>query len=71
MTKDIDQEIARLLKIKEEVDKVNNLRKTVDKLEVFSQLMYDYFKDKNLLQSDTLYHIVDHEVGQYIKGFRG
>lgn len=71
MTKDIDQEIARLLKIKEEVNKINNLRKTVDKLEVFSQLMYDHFSSKGLLKSDTLYYVVDHEVGEYVEGFRG
>jgi hypothetical protein len=71
MAKDIDQEIARLLKIKEEVDTVNKLRKTVNKLEVFSQLMYDHFSSKGLLKSDTLYYVVDREVGQYIEGFRG
>ena len=71
MTKDIDAEIERLLKIKEEVDKIKELRKTVDKLEVFSQLMYDYFSDKNLLQPDTTYYIVSHEVGKYVQGFRG
>ena len=71
MTKDINQEIEHLLKIKEEVDKVNNFKKSVDKYEIVSQLMYDFFASKNLLKSDVFYYIVNNEVGQYIEGFRG
>jgi hypothetical protein len=71
MIKDIDKEIAKLLKIKEEINNINNLKNSVDKLEVMSQARYNFLASKNLLKSDVLYYIADLEVKPYIEGFSG
>lgn len=71
MIKDIDQEIAKLLKIKEEINNINNLKKSVDKLEAMSQARYDFLASKNLLKPDIFYYIVSVEAGRYIEGFQG
>ena len=71
MTKNITEEIEKLLKIKEEVDKINEAIRSTEKYEIVSQRMYDFLTSKNLLKSDTLYYITSIEVGQYIEGFRG
>lgn len=69
--KDIDQDIDRLMKIKEEVDQAKLLKILTPDLEIISQAMYDYLVSKNLKQPDTYYFIVSHEAGEYIEGFRG
>lgn len=70
MAKNIDQEIARLLKIKEEeVDVINNLKKNNDKLEIVSQRMFNYLSSKNKLTPDIFYYVVDPEIGQYLDDF--
>lgn len=71
MIKDIDQEIEKLLKIKEEINKINDLKNSVDKLEVMSQARYDFLASKNLLKSDVFYYVADMEVKPYIEGFSG
>lgn len=71
MIKDIDQEIEKLIKIKEEINKINDLKNSVDKLEVMSQARYDFLTSKNLLKSDVFYYIADMEVKPYIEGFSG
>lgn len=71
MIKDIDQEIEKLLKIKEEINNINNLKNSVDKLEVMSQARYDFLASKNLLRPDVFYYIADMEVKPYIEGFSG
>lgn len=69
MTKDIDQEIARLLKIKEEVDNINNFIKNNNKVRVVSQHVFSVFSSQKILKPDIFYYVVDEEVGQYIEGF--
>ena len=69
--KNINQEIERLLMIKAEVDEIEVLKNSGMKVEVVSQLMYDYMSGKNILKPDTIYRIATHEVGQYVEGFRG
>ena len=69
--KDINQELEKLLRIKTELDKIMELKKTVPTLLVVSQLMYDHLSSKNLLNPNTLYYVTSVEVGQYIEGFRG
>lgn len=71
MTKNIDQEIEKLLNIKEEINNINNLKKYVDKLEVVSQARHDFLASKNLLKSDVFYYIADMELKPYIEGFSG
>ena len=71
MKKDIDKEIEKLLAIKEIINEINNLRKTVDKLEIVSQLMYDYKESKGIIKPDVLYYITTREVGQYLEDFQG
>ena len=69
--KDIDQDIDRLMKIKEEVDQAKLLKILTPDLEIISQAMYDYLVSKNLKQLDKYYFVVSHEAGEYIEGFRG
>ncbi len=72
MKKDINKEIEKLLMIKAEVDEIEVLKNTSElKVEVVSQLMYDYMSSNNLLRSDTFYRVTSLEVGKYIEGFRG
>ena len=71
MAKNINQEIEKLLIIKAEVDEIESLKNSGIKVEVVSQLMYNYMSSKNILQQDTVYKITSHEVGQYVEGFRG
>ena len=69
--KDIDQDIDRLMKIKEEVDQAKLLKILTPDLEIISQAMYDYLISKNLRQPDKYYLVVSYEAGEYIEGFRG
>ena len=71
MAKNINQEIEKLIMLKAEVDEIETLKNSGIKVEVVSQLMYDYLSGKNLLKQDTFYRITSHEVGQYVEGFRG
>lgn len=71
MTKDINKEIEKLIMIKAEVDEINALKNSDLKVEVVSQLMYDFLSGKGLLKHDTFYRITSNEVGQYVEGFRG
>lgn len=69
MAKDINQEIARLLKIKEEVDNINNFIKNNNKVRVISQHAFSVFSSQKIIKPDIFYYVVDEEVGQYIEGF--
>ena len=71
MAKNINEEIEKLLKIKEEVDKINDFIKHTDKYEIVSQSMYDFLNSKNLIKPNVFYYITSIEVGSYIEGFRG
>ncbi len=71
MAKNINQEIEKLTMIKAEVDEIETLKNSGIKMEVVSQLMYNFLSEKNLLKKDTFYRITSHEVGQYVEGFRG
>ena len=69
MAKAINQEIARLLKIKEEVDNINNFIKNNNKVRVISQHAFSVFSSQKIIKPDIFYYVVDEEVGQYIEGF--
>lgn len=71
MTKNIDQEIEKLLKIKAEVDKIKEIKKIVSNCEIVSQLMHDFLATNNLLNPNVFYYITTNEIGQYVEGFRG
>ena len=71
MVKDINKEIEKLIMLKAEVDEIETLKNSGQKVEVVSQLMYDFLSGKGLLKQDTLYRITSHDVGQYVEGFRG
>ena len=75
MTRDINKEIEKLLAIKHEVDEINEARSIMlnngHKIEIVSQLMYDFLTSKNLVKQDTFYRITSNEVGEYVEGFRG
>lgn len=69
MVKNIDNEINNLLKIKEEVVKINFIKDLNIKVEFVSVLKYDQLSSNQLLDKDTVYYVVDPEVGQYIEGY--
>ena len=70
MHKNIETEIHRLLKIKEEVDGFNSLRKVIVNLVPISKARYDELAHDNQLDESTLYYILSKEVGQYIEGYQ-
>lgn len=70
MARDIDKEIEKLLAIKHEVDEINEVKNSMNNVEIVSQRMYDFLSGKNLLRQDTFYRITTNEVGEYIEGFR-
>lgn len=69
MAKNIDDEIDTLLKIKEEVAKINFIKGLDMKAEFVSACKYDQLSTSQLLDEDTIYYVVDPEVGQYIEGY--
>ena len=69
MVKDIDYEISRLLKIKEEVAVINYMKKLDMKFEFVSAVAYDRLRSSGLLDEDTLYYVVDPEIGQYVEDY--
>lgn len=69
MVKDIDYEINRLLKIKEEVAVINYMKKLDMTLEFVSETRYNKLSFANKLDNDTVYYVVDAEIGQYIEGY--
>lgn len=69
MVKNIDNEINTLLKIKEEVVKINFIKSLNIKAEFVSVCKYDQLSSNQLLDKDTIYYVVDPEVGQYIEGY--
>ena len=71
MIKNIDTEIEKLLQIKEEINHIIELKKTVPNLMVLSQARYNFFKENNLLQSEVFYYIASLDVRPYIEGFQG
>jgi hypothetical protein len=71
LIKNIDEEIEKLLKIKEIVDEVATLRASNNKLQVVSQFRYDYLASNNLIKPTDCYYIADLSVKPYIEGFQG
>ena len=71
MIKNIDEEIEKLLKIKEVVDEIATIRVFNKNLQVVSQLRYDFLASKNLLKSDEYYYIADISVRPYVEDFQG
>lgn len=70
MIKDIDQEIEKLLEIKKEVDKINELRKINKNLIIVSQARYDFINSINPVDLD-MYYIAPLEVRPYVEGYQG
>lgn len=69
MVKNIEDEIKTLLKIKKEVDKINLIKGLNIKAEFVSDCKYRQLLDDQLLDKDTLYYVIDPEIGQYIEGY--
>lgn len=70
MLRDINQEIEKLLEIKKEVDKINELRKINKNLMVVSQARYNYISSANPVDQD-IYYIAPLEVRPYVEGYQG
>lgn len=69
MAKDIEYEIKTLLRIKKEIDKINLIKGLNIKAEFISNSKYQQLLEKQQLDEDTLYYIIDPEVGQYIDDY--
>ncbi len=69
LIKNIEDEIKTLLKIKKEVDKINLIKGLNIKAEFVSDCKYRQLLDDQLIDKDTLYYVVDPEIGQYIEGY--
>lgn len=69
MAKNIDDELNTLLKIKEEVVRINFIKGLNIKAEFVSACKYNQLSDNQLLDKDTIYYVVDPEIGQYIEGY--
>ena len=68
--KNIDNEILRLLDIKEQVDDFNKMRSTSREYIVpISLAKYRELASLNKLNEDALYYVLNQEVGQYIDGY--
>lgn len=71
MIKNINEEIEKLLKIKETVDEITRLKTTNENLQIVSQLRYDFLVSQNLIKPTDSYFIADLSVKPYIKDFQG
>lgn len=69
MVKNIDDELNTLLKIKEEVIRINFIKGLDIKAKFVSACKYDQLCSNQLLDNDTIYYVVDPEVGQYVEGY--
>jgi hypothetical protein len=69
LVKNIDDELNTLLKIKEEVVRINFIKGLDIKAEFVSACKYDQLRSNQLLDNDTIYYVVDPEIGQYIEGY--
>ena len=69
LAKNIDDELNTLLKIKEEVVRINFIKGLDMKTNFVSACKYDQLSSNQLLDNDTIYYVVDPEVGQYIEGY--
>jgi hypothetical protein len=66
----IDEEINKLLEIKDEVTAINEVKKRcVLNLNVVSPSKYDEIVNNGLIEKDRLYYVVDWDVGQYIEDY--
>ena len=68
MFKDIDYEISRLKRIKEEVTEFNHLKKLNPNVEAITNRMYHDLEYYGQLNENTIYCVYDDEIAQYIDG---
>jgi hypothetical protein len=71
MIKNINEEIKKLLAIKEELENINKMKAEHDNVEVVSQRMYEFLTENNYIQKDTIYYIASLDARPYIEGYRG
>ena len=71
MKRNIDEDIEKLLAIKEEIESINKLRAEKENVEVVSQRMYDFLSENSYIQKDTIYYIASIDARPYIEGYRG
>lgn len=68
--KDIDKEINKLLAIKNEVLEIQMaIKQSKIAIIPISQWKYYELASNDMLRHDTLYYIVEPEVGQYIESY--
>ena len=68
--KDINLEIKKLLELKEELDKITELKKTNENLIIVSQARYDFLNSKHPIEPNK-YYIASLELRPYIEGYQG
>ena len=69
-TKNIDNEINKLLDIKELIKEIEYMQQ-YSRFTIIpvSQCKYDKLRSNNKTRSDTLYYVIEPEIGQYIEGY--
>lgn len=67
-TKNIDDEINRLIKIRTQVHSFNKLKESNPDVVAISKCKFDEFMHNHSLNKDTIYCTFDDEIAQYIDG---
>lgn len=71
MIKNIDEEINRLLYIKEEIKKAKDFLSINPEACIVSPLRYKFWQDNNLLNPDIKYYIAPLDIKPYIENYQG
>ena len=69
MAKDINEEIDRLLYIRDEVLFYNKTLISNKSIRVISRDRFNQWMSENKLDKDLIYLTVDPEIGQYVEGY--
>ena len=67
-TKNIDDEISRIMKIRTQVLSFNKLRESNPNVVAITHDKFNEFMSRNLLNENTIYCAFDDEMAQYIDG---
>lgn len=68
LTKNIDDEINRLIKIRTQVHSFNKLKESNPDVVAITKCKFDEFMHNQSLNKDTIYCTFDNEIAQYIDG---
>ena len=69
MATQIDEAIQHLLIVKEEINAFNRIKEQHSKTVAISKSKYEELLYNQCLDNETLYCVLDKEIGQYIDGY--